>query len=67
MSTILIENGSAVLVTGVFGVEHPMTACSGIETKGNSFPVIWVADPQQKGERIAWPVESVRLAGTLEP
>ena len=55
-----------MVVNDAFGEEHHMIALTGIETAGHDFPIVWVRDPQQEGQRIPWPVESLRLAGTVE-
>ena len=64
--TSSVEPGVAVVVSDVFGEEHHMIALTGIETAGHDFPIVWVRDSQQEGQRIPWPVESLRLAGTVE-
>lgn len=53
-----IKSGDRVVVTDAFGVEHEMVADTGIETRGHSFPVVWV---QTDDGRIPWPAESLRL------
>lgn len=62
-----ITAGSDVIVNDVFGKEHRLRALTGVEVEGHDFPVVWVGDPQHEGQRIPRPVESLRLAGTLEP
>lgn len=62
-----LEAGVAVIVSDAFGEEHHMIALTCVETDGHDFPVVWVGDPTREGQRIPWPVESVRLAGTSVP
>ena len=61
-----VEPGAAVVVVDAFGNEHDMVALTGVETDGHDFPVVWVRDPQRRESRIPWPVESLRLASTLD-
>jgi hypothetical protein len=53
-----ISPGDTVVVTDAYGVEHTMSAVSGVEKDGHDFPIVWVA--VEGVGRIPWPVESVR-------
>lgn len=56
----MINEGDEVMVTDVEGVEHSAVALSSIESKGHSFPVIWVTFDDRTWGRVPWPAESVR-------
>lgn len=58
----MISEGDRVVITDVNGNEHEVTALSGVEREGHSFPIVWVARPLTAGgtDRIPWPAESVR-------
>ena len=64
--TAEIACGVPVIITDAYGAEHRTTALSGVETKGHSFPVIWVERPLTAGgtEPAPWPMESVRKERT---
>jgi hypothetical protein len=64
MKTAEITPGMQVVITDAYGAEHEVKALSAVETKGHSFPVIWIERPLASGatDRVPWPVEAVRPA-----
>lgn len=60
-----IRRGDPVIAVDADGIEHVVTALSGVEVKGHSFPVIWINIPKKAGgfEPCPWPAESVRPRG----
>ena len=63
-TTTAIQRGVSLMVRDASGIEHPMTADSGIETVGHDFPVVWVRRPLRDGgqDRVPWPADDVRPA-----
>jgi hypothetical protein len=59
-----IAPGVRVIITDAYGTEIQTTALSGVETSGNSFPVVWVERPLNSGgtEHAPWPLEAARPA-----
>lgn len=57
-----IKPGDRLLATTAAGAEIEVVADSVVETKGHSFPVVWVRILRngRAADRIPWPLESVR-------
>jgi hypothetical protein len=64
MAAVSIAAGIRVIITDVDGREHETEALSGVETKGHSFPLVWVNRPLHSGgfEPMPWPAEAVKVA-----
>ena len=62
METATIAPGDTVVITDANDRTYTVTALSGIEYEGHSFPVVWVARPLADGgtDRVPWPTEAVR-------
>ena len=58
-----ISVGDDVVIIDAFGQELATRALSGLESKGHSFPVVWVERRVGTGtEPAPWPAEAVRRA-----
>jgi len=50
--------GQRVVIKDAYGHYHQAIATSGVETRGHSFPIVWVVLADGR-EPLPWPVEDV--------